>query len=76
MTASRPGVDVEKMRSMRWFHKIDLGPGVVTPGYDWEDLWSPTSRFLDGVDFRGKRVMEIGCWDGMWSFDAERRGAA
>jgi tRNA (mo5U34)-methyltransferase len=31
---------------------------------------------MDGIDFRGKRVLDIGCWDGLWSFEAERRGAA
>jgi tRNA (mo5U34)-methyltransferase len=27
------------------------------------------------LDFRGKRVLDIGCWDGQWSFEAEARGA-
>jgi predicted nicotinamide N-methyase len=28
------------------------------------------------VDFAGKTVLDIGCWDGQWSFLAENRGAA
>ena len=31
---------------------------------------------LDAVPFHGKSVLDIGCWDGYWSFYAERRGAA
>jgi tRNA (mo5U34)-methyltransferase len=58
-----------------WVHAIDLGGGAYTPG-----AWGPPPRFLldacDDIDFRGKRVLDIGCWDGLWSFEAERRGAA
>jgi len=39
-------------------------------------IWRFITRNLDGVDFRGRSVLEIGCWDGYWSFYAERRGAA
>jgi tRNA (mo5U34)-methyltransferase len=59
--------------ALRWTHTIDLGNGIVTPG-----RWPPSPlvlKALDGVDFRGKRVLDIGCWDGLWSFEAERRGA-
>jgi SAM-dependent methyltransferase len=31
---------------------------------------------LDQIDFTGKRVLDIGCWDGLWAFEAEKRGAA
>jgi len=33
------------------------------------------AHHLDKIDFHGKTVLDIGCWDGYWSFDAERRGA-
>jgi tRNA (mo5U34)-methyltransferase len=59
----------------RWVHAIDLGRGVLTPGE-----WGPPPRFLldalDDINFRGKKVLDIGCWDGVWSFEAEKRGAA
>ena len=32
-------------------------------------------RALDTIDFHGKKVLDIGCWDGLWSFEAEKRGA-
>ncbi len=31
---------------------------------------------MSKVDFRGKRVVDIGCRDGLFSFEAERRGAS
>lgn len=55
-----------------WYHSIDLGNGVVTPGHhtfdDLERMGVP-----DRLD--GKTVLDIGAWDGFWSFEAERRGA-
>lgn len=65
---------VERVGSFRWVHSIDLGEGLVTKGE-----WGPPSpiiqRAFDSLDFRDKKVLDIGCWDGLWSFEAERRGA-
>jgi tRNA (mo5U34)-methyltransferase len=58
-----------------WVHVIDLGDGVSTPG-TWLQPNPALVRAMDSVDFRGKKVLDIGCWDGLWSFEAERRGAA
>ena len=56
-----------------WFHTIDLGGGVVTDGRDesprklgWIDL---------PADLRGRTVLDVGAWDGFFSFECERRGA-
>ncbi len=64
----------ERIQALNWVHTIDLGHGLVTPG-----AWPPSRlilKALDELDFRGKKVLDIGCWDGLWSFEAERRGAA
>lgn len=57
-----------------WFHSIDLGHGIVTPGRD------ESARKLGWIglpaDLRGATVLDIGAWDGFFSFEAERRGAA
>ncbi|GAC1364921.1 MAG: hypothetical protein NVSMB32_07920 [Actinomycetota bacterium] len=54
-----------------WYHSIDLGEGVVTPGLS-------KSVPLAGAelpDFKGRSVLDIGAWDGYYSFLAERQGA-
>ena len=60
---------------MNWVHAIDLGDGVVTPG-----LWGRGNPVIEKalleIDWRGKKVLDIGCWDGMYSFLAESQGAA
>lgn len=55
-----------------WYHKIDLGFGVVTPG------WSPVhpDRYCIPQDLTGKRVLDIGSWDGYWTWEALKWGAA
>ena len=54
-----------------WFHQIDLGHGVVTPGRrGWE------FDALELPPLEGKTVLDIGAWDGYFSFEAERRGAS
>ncbi len=63
-----------KVAALRWYHTIDLGNGIVTPGID-----STPERLLRldlPGSFAGKTVLDIGAWDGFFSFEAERRGAA
>jgi tRNA (mo5U34)-methyltransferase len=56
-----------------WFHTIDLGHGVVTSGYENTPLKLPHMGLPD--DLSGKTVLDIGAFDGFFSFEAERRGA-
>jgi tRNA (mo5U34)-methyltransferase len=59
-----------------WWHSIDLGNGLITPGVrKLEQLRENYARFKLPDDLTGKRVLDIGCWDGFYSFEAERRGA-
>lgn len=59
-----------------WYHRIELAPGVVTPGYALEAIWSNTRRVRAGLDYRGKTVLDIASFDGMFAFEAEKLGAA
>ena len=58
----------------RWFHRIDLGHGVVTRGEDETQRKLATIRMPARLD--GLSVLDIGAWDGFFSFEAERRGAS
>jgi tRNA (mo5U34)-methyltransferase len=66
---------MEQVRSVKWMHSIDLGNGITTPG-EWRRQTKGIWDALEQIDFYGKKVLDIGCWDGLWSFEAERRGAA
>jgi tRNA (mo5U34)-methyltransferase len=68
--------DIQIMNSLKWYHSIELAPGVKTPGYNWDHLWNPIRDELTKIEFRGKAVLDVGSWDGMWAFEAEKRGAA
>lgn len=59
-----------------WMHTIDLGDGLATPGAWTDEDQAPKLEALDEIDFTGKRVLDIGCLDGLFAFEAERRGAS
>src|SRR4051794_10274661 len=56
-----------------WYHTIEVAPGVVTPG--WFDL-RPIMDKMIWPDVRGKRVLDVGTYDGFIAFELEKRGAA
>lgn len=63
----------EQVDGLRWFHRIDLGQGIVTPGQ------SDTAKMLERLHLPpldGLSVLDVGAFDGFFSFEAERRGAA
>ena len=61
----------------RWWHEIELAPGIVTPGDDSNRMKLPILDALGlPLDLRGKRALDIGCSDGYFSFELEKRGAA
>lgn len=59
----------------RWWHSIDLGQGVVTQGTKPVATMVAETEALDLGDLTGKTVLDIGAWDGGFSFECERRGA-
>ena len=60
--------------AIRWYHTIDLGGGVVTKGIDETPV--RLARLDLPASLAGLSVLDIGAWDGFFSFEAERRGAA
>lgn len=57
-----------------WFHRIDLGHGLVTPGVD--DTPEKLGHVRLPADLHGWSVIDVGAYDGFFSFEAEKRGAS
>ena len=51
-----------------WWHSIDLGQGVVTPGEKTPAVIARELKALRLPDLRGKSVLDIGAYDGYYSF--------
>ncbi|MBI4464164.1 MAG: DUF1698 domain-containing protein [Acidobacteria bacterium] len=64
----------EQVLRIRWWHRIDLGNGIVTPGVDNSPKRLKRIRMPENLS--GMTVLDIGAWDGFFSFEAERRGAS
>lgn len=70
-----PGSDLQaRVAAIRWYHTIDLGHGIRTPGVD--DSAQRLARVQLPRSLEGLSVLDIGAWDGFFSFECERRGAA
>lgn len=44
-----------------WYHRIELPGGLITPGRIGPS--EAMLRALDAIDFRGRTVLDVGCWD-------------
>src|SRR5580704_17949096 len=66
----------ERVQARFRYHSIELPNGSVLPGLQTvEHLRWRLGLFGLPEDLRGKRVLDVGAWDGWFSFECERRGA-
>ena len=68
-------VDAERVRDSvpLWFHTFALAPGVYTPGIARDHGYR--LGVLGGDRVTGRSVLDVGAFDGFYSFLAEARGA-
>ncbi|MBP7677730.1 MAG: methyltransferase domain-containing protein [Thermoanaerobaculia bacterium] len=57
----------------RWYHRIELSPGLVTPGIN--DSPRVLQELALPADLKGARALDLGTRDGYFAFELERRGA-
>lgn len=56
-----------------WYHTVDLGDGLVTPGdYDYRDL---LGDYPFPESMKGMTALDVGSATGFFAFEFERRGA-
>ncbi len=63
----------KKIEQREWYHRIEVAPSIFTPGRYDPALILNEMGFPE--DLTGKTVLDIGAYDGFFSFEAERRGA-
>lgn len=67
----------EQLAKHQFYHIVDLPFGLQTPGRPhFKYMWDLVIEALNRIDFTGKRVLDIGCRDGLFSFYAEEKGAS
>lgn len=62
------------INSMVWHHSFDFGSGLRA-GHILKHTKEVGEALLEGLDLRGKTLLDIGAWNGAYSFEAKRRGA-
>jgi tRNA (mo5U34)-methyltransferase len=61
------------MAAMSWYHTIELPDGTVTPGF-YDTRGAPA--FIPWPkELQGGRCLDVGTFDGFWTFAMEKRGA-
>jgi tRNA (mo5U34)-methyltransferase len=63
---------LERAKAHPWYHTMEL-PGLTTDGIF--DLRPHVGAYGLPASLEGRRVLEVGTWDGFWAFELERRGA-
>ena len=64
---------MDDINQINWFHRIDLGNDITTPGRD--DSLTKLAQVKLPQSLEGLTVLDIGAWDGFFSYECERRGA-
>ncbi len=67
----------ERIGQYKFYHTIEVTDKVSTPGAPEHAVsQQPVLAEINKLELAGKKVLDVGCRDGLYSFLAERRGAA
>jgi tRNA (mo5U34)-methyltransferase len=62
-----------------FYHEIELCPGYKTQSCMADNnaaFWQMIRSVRERIDYQGKSVLDLGTFDGMWAFEAEKLGAS
>lgn len=66
----------DELKKSQFFHIIKLTDNLSTPGdADAVPIQNVALKALRSIDVKNKRILDIGCRDGLFSFEAEKLGA-
>ena len=65
----------ESYKNLSFFHKVKLNNGDYTPGIVDIERLRDVYQF-DSIPFDNKSVLDVGCWDGYFSFESEKKGTS
>ncbi len=65
----------EAIKKYDWYQRIPLGCGLFTPGTTESDSERKLQFMQLPENLAGKSVLDVGCNEGFFTFEAERRGA-
>jgi tRNA (mo5U34)-methyltransferase len=77
ITDARRRIDFSKeLAAKGWYHSFELADGTFIDGFmTVAQQKRRYAQFPIPDDLAGKRLIDIGAWDGWFSFEAERHGA-
>lgn len=64
-----------RIAGVDWFHSFDFGEGLTATGHKKQRGLEVEAASILPADIAGKTCIDIGAWDGFFSFQAEHRGA-
>jgi len=65
---------VKLVASRTWYHRYEVYPGITTPGRISVNAKSILNSYGFPQNISGMSVLEIGAWDGAFTFEMEKRG--
>ncbi len=66
----------QRLSKQGWWHSFELPDGTLIEGVNSLDAQKARiAQFPIPADLTGKRALDIGAWDGWFTFELERRGA-
>jgi tRNA (mo5U34)-methyltransferase len=66
----------QRLSKQGWWHSFELSDGTLVEGVNSLDAQKARiAQFPIPADLTGKRALDIGAWDGWFTFELERRGA-